>query len=520
MNTTDNQNGKERARREAETGAPSEDWQTGASSPERQPDTTALGADLAPIYERERVEDGPEESRPEQAERDDEEALASIREPDDWYVPIDYCYLTEEERQEYRGHLEAGAAKLAEGPGGCQAGYALRQLALDGLVRHAYKQSYWDQIKIGEPLNRKGPGWLRHQEAAIGLASSSAVAFRRDLHTLVRQDDRAISRASMLATMDWWHSARQAGKAKSIDDLIDYGTNQLAVVLMCGNRNRIAVQSNLDWWAVLAHRVVTRLIEPHLRPFFPQGLTPGKNPETYDASKLAEYRTAYYIQYILKTLLSTTPFEYKNPPQTIIFLRGMCLNCEREMQRKWKEEEERKRKEAEQKRKEDELSVAPPQKTTVSHADTLRLIAQYVEDDLQSSSAQKAPEAETAQKLLEAVKALTPLQEKQAHYKRQTWNVLENALGRKSAIKYWLLTLLNSDGFTWDQIVELFEEDDCPIRYEDNLPPGVTWREMDPARWKIKKNAANLRKIFSAARPIIYAELVKNNAAFPSIPSV
>ena len=511
MNTPGDQNRNDQERRKAVARVASGDGQTGSSSSEKQSAPMSFRTDRTPIYEGDQVKEGPEENKPGQEERDEEEACASIREPDDWYVPIDYCYLTEEERQEYRGHLEAATARLVEGPGGCRAGYALRQLALDGLVRHAYKRSYWDQIEIGGPQSRKGPGWLRHQEAAIGLASSSAIAFRRDLHTLVRQDDQTISRASMLVTMDWWLSARQAGKAMSLDDLIDYGTNQLAVVLMCGNLNRIAVQSNLDWWTVLAHRVVTRLVEPELRPFFPQGLLTDKNSENLDTSELAQYRVAYYIQYILKTFQSsTTPFEYKDPQQTISFLRRMCLNCEREMQRKWKEEEER--------RREEEKSWAElPQKTTISHADTLSLIAQYVENDLQYCAAQETQEGETAQKLAVAQKALTPLQEKQAYFKWKTWNVMEKVLGRDRAIQYWLLTLLNSDGFTWDQIVELFEENDCPIRYEDNLPPGVTWSEMDPAEWKIKKNAGNLRKIFSKARPTIYAELVKNNAAFPSI---
>ena len=509
MKTPDYQNGNDQARLAAAMGVPEADRQTGSSSSGKHPDLTSFSKDRTPTYEGHPAEEGLEGSEPGQEERDEGEEFASIREPDDWYVPIDYCYLTEEERQEYRGHLEAVAAKLVEGPGGCRAGYALRQLALDGLVRHAYKRSYWDQIEIGAPLSRKGSGWLRHQEAAIGLASSSAIAFRRDLHTLVRQDDPVISRASMLATMDWWLSAKQAGKATSVDDLIDYGTNHLAVVLMCGNLNRIAVQSNLGWWTVLAHRVVMRLIEPHLRPFFPQSLTPDKNPENSDAAELAQYRVAYYIQYILKTFRSnTTPFEYKNPLQTISFLRRMCLNCEREMQRNWKEEKKRKR-------EEEKSWTELPQKTTISHADTLSLIAQYVENDLQSCAAQKTQEAETAQKLPDTDKALTPLQERQAHYKRQTWDVFEKALGRRLAIQYWLLTLLNSDGFSWDQIVELFEENDCPIRYEDNLPPGVTWNEMDPAGWKFKKNAGNLRKIFSAARPIIYAELVKNKVAFP-----
>jgi len=509
MSTPGDQNGNDQSRMAA-AGAPTEDRQTKASSSEEQSEPTSFRTGRMSAFEGDQVDKRLEGSEPGQEERDEEEAFASIREPDGWYVPIDYCYLTEEERQEYRGHLEAATAKLGESPGGCRAGYALRQLALDGLVRHAYKRSYWDQIEIGGSRNRKGSGWLRHQEAAIGLASGSATAFRRDLHTLVRQDDQTITRASMLVTMDWWLNTKQAGKAISVDDLIDYGTNQLAVVLMCGNLNRIAVRSNLDWWAVLAHRVVTRLIEPHLKPFFPQGLTPDKNPETYDASKLAEYRVAYYIQYILKTLLGTTPFEYKNPPQTISFLRRMCLNCEREMQRGWKEQEE-------QKREEEKSWAELPQKATISHADTLSLIAQYVENDLQSCTAQETQEAEATQKLPDVEKALTPLQEKRAHFKRQTWDVIENTLGRDRAIQYWLLTLLNSDGFTWEQIVELFEENDCPIRYEDNLPPGVTWNEMDPAGWKIKKNAGNLRKIFSTARQTIYAELVKNDANFPSV---
>lgn len=431
-------------------------------------------------------------------------------EPEASHVSNEYCYVTEEERQEYRGRLEEAYAKGMDSIIGCQAAHALRQLALDRLVMHAHHRAYWDQIEIGAPLERKGSGWLSHQEKALKEAASSAFAFRRGLREIVRKENKAVLKASLTTTMEWWVEARQTGAPASLESLIDYSANQLAVVLMCKDFKGTSVRSNLSAWTVLAHRVATRLIEPHLRPFFPHGIVPDASGET-NPSKISQGRVIFYIQYILDEFQnSTTKFEYKSPGQTIKYLRGMCLNCERDIQREQKKEEQRQR-------EEEKSLMELPQVAPLPHATTLSLIAQYVESDLKLSIDQKLQDAETDQKPQDAGDAKARLQERRTFYKINLWNVLNDALGYQSAIQYWLLMLLFRDGFTWDVIVELLEDKkDCRIRYEDSLPPGVTWEEMNPDSWKIKKNARNLCKFFSSARSVIETELVKNKAAFPS----
>ena len=98
---------------------------------------------------------------------------------------------------------------------------------------------------------------------------------------------------------------------------------------------------------------------------------------------------------------------------------------------------------------------------------------------------------------------------KQAYYLAHYWEILQNTLGRNSAVKYWLLALLRQDGFEWDTIAELFKENDCPLRYEDSLPQGVAWEEVNTIFKPMKKTGANLRQFWSKAGPSVHAEVSK-----------
>lgn len=84
------------------------------------------------------------------------------------------------------------------------------------------------------------------------------------------------------------------------------------------------------------------------------------------------------------------------------------------------------------------------------------------------------------------------------------WSTMVQVLRREGAIRLWIIYLLHDvHQRPWQDVVRLLPQPNCGILADADLPPGVTWAEVEQAFQRIRLTPQALRQFYSRAQQVL-----------------
>ncbi len=335
-------------------------------------------------------------------------------------------------------------------------------LALDYLVRFAQKQAYHFQLTVAAPLKRTGARYERHESEAAALAKCAAVAFESCLRAMAGREQAAV-KAAAASVLTWWRTRPEP--APPVCGVIRRCAEEIAVALVCSSGCSVGPPRYRAAWILLVESFLHRLI-PSDRVIIgtEEALSrcgPGEAVE--------EQHTRYLTWVYAGLTHRKEPFQYESAGAALKFLKRLCAN------------------EAMDKYRELDTSVEcvpMPDEEVLESLLADRSEAAWRELDYTPGSQEQDPTRNRSERNRSLLKRL--------------WAAGAKSNGRRRAIVWYVLALMQTDGFDWSEAAGIIDDgDDLETRYEDDLPEGVGWEEARGALAIVAHNGVSLRKFWS-----------------------
>ncbi len=265
-------------------------------------------------------------------------------------------------------------------------------------------------------------------------------------------------RQVLLSTVRWWVKNRRVGKKKIIEDtenfayladLEERAADQLGADLFFRTPPNRDYLRDQVWWTVALYRVAERVILPKVKKEEKDNHSPYLPPHSIFGEDLI--RECIYV--ILREY-TEKKFTYQGLGQAVeYFAEAWRLRLRQEP-----------------------IPVATEAVTETELAERMqRLAVEQASHDV-------------SEPLLRV----------------ERWKIWLRALGRRRAIRLWILSQLQEDrNREWAEIVELIPEPHCGVLDDEDLPPGTTWDEVDQAFRKMTLNPKAVRRRASTDGKIV-----------------
>jgi hypothetical protein len=365
---------------------------------------------------------------------------------------VAWQYLTEEEREEYRTRVRAWLNQ-PDRESSHKIVLYLSELAVDKLVYYAFGRFYERQRETGAPKTHQGEVWERHLEKAEVEAAASTRVCCDELRALAALDKEA-TREVLDGTMKWWVKERKTGQSGDLDLLLERCADQLAAVLVFKNLPPAEDMNHKISWDVLLHRVVQRIILPRLG-----------GPSSKDSVN----------DCILAILERAEKFDYQGLGQAIeFFTEAYRLKILR----------------------------GPPQ------LDTEPIPEPEPKEDEESRPV-RLPSSLIVPSILEQIIERHEDELTRQLRREKLWSIRKE-VDQEVVLRFWILFILKEDRQrSWDEIAGLVLQPRCGILSDDDLPPDVSWGEVQGAfQTMAQRSRAIPDKLTSAALRKFYSRTI------------
>ena len=429
----------------------------------------------------------------------EEEEQEGAREEGSALEPVHWYYLTVQEREERRERVRVWLEQ-SQRENARQVFDDVLDLTVDKLVGYTFEGFYQRCLEVGKPQERNGEGWQKHLKAVEEEAASRTNACKDDLVDSVRQDKDA-TRVALIGTMDWWRKERQTGKPGHLDGLLERCADQVAAVLVFKNLPNLRLLETLRvklWWDPLLDRVARAVIIYQQRELAKQ--EGRRSMQTF----VSEDQLHRCIESMIKHA-DPKKFSFETVGQAMrFFATGLDFD----------EKQDRRRTRSPQPEHEQPLPESKPTRDKEGRGDTERRFMHTPFELTADITGKKILEHDDQEG--ERQPDQDERESERQRQRQQQWESLVGALGREEAVKLRILEQLlgrNEPGWEeklgWEEIAVLVSRPQCGILDNEDLPPGVTWDEVERAFQEMAQSARTnpgvltadaLRKFYSRTR--------------------